>query len=231
MKTTLALIVATRAFSQPLPTFDAASVRVALPAMNVIGYNTIPGNVSYRNVSMKSLLAEAFIVKEYQVSGPAWLEQDATRYVIQAKCPRNTSQDAVRQMLQSLLEQKFKLAVHREKKEIPVYVLSIDADGLKLKKTPGETAGGFSGASTWPGNVIGDWSVSDFAEMLAPHLQRPVLDETGLKGMFQIRLNWTPDGTSIFSSVRSQLGLKLVEKNAEIEFLVIDRLEKLPTAN
>jgi uncharacterized protein (TIGR03435 family) len=140
-------------------------------------------------------------------------------------------------MLQALLMEKFKLEAHIEKKELAVYALIVDAGGPKIQKTKYEIAGGFTNGSTWPGNANGAWTLADLADMLSPLLEKPILDETGLKGMFEVRLHWTPEdksattgGASIFSALRQQLGLRLVEKNAEVQVLVIDHLERNPAS-
>jgi uncharacterized protein (TIGR03435 family) len=235
MKSLCAIFTVSFAIAQPLPTFQAASVKVAPPGMNIVGYNDLPENIAFKNLPMKTLLAEAFDVKEYQISGPPWLATDTTRYVIEARCQRSTAPDQVRLMLQALLMEKFKLAAHIEKKELAVYALTVDTRGPKIKKTKYETAGGFTDGSTWPGNANGAWTLANLAEILSPLLEKPILDETGLKGMFEVRLHWTPEdksatagAASIFNALRQQLGLRLIEKNTEIEVLVIDHLEKAP---
>jgi uncharacterized protein (TIGR03435 family) len=232
-------------FSQSRPSFDVASVKIAPPDLKAMGYNTSFGKIAYRNLPMKTILSEAYRIKEYQISGPRWLDNLDPRYVIEARCQRDAPEDQVRLMLQSLLAERFHLTVHWQKKSLPVYVLETDSrGGPRLKKTTQETPGGFSNGSSGPGGISGNLTLPDLADMLTRQLERPVVDHTGIDGMFDIALNWKPnelleyeakggskDGVSLFTALRQQLGLRLVPKKADIDLLIIDHLDKTPTAN
>ena len=217
------------------PAFDVASVKQAPgPSGDSIamGYSTTFGQIAFRNLTMKELLIEAYRVKEYQIAGPPWLDDYNIRFVIEARCPPETKDEQVRRMLQSLLGERFGLKLHHESQNLPVYGLVAEAGRTKLQKTTIETAGGFSHGSTGPGMISGNYSLPDFAHSLSRIVDRPVLDQTDLDGLFQIDLTWTAqDSASVFTAIRQQLGLKLVAKKAPIDSLVIDHLEKSPTAN
>jgi uncharacterized protein (TIGR03435 family) len=125
--------------------FDAASVKAAAPP-TVTGRGAImfrgpsggpgtkdPGRINYPNMSLKNLLMNAFDVKNYQVSGPGWL--DTERFDITATMPPETTKEQFRMMLQNLLVERFKMAVHRETKELPMYALVVGKGGPKMKES------------------------------------------------------------------------------------------------
>jgi uncharacterized protein (TIGR03435 family) len=187
-------------------------------------------------------------------------------------------------MLQALLEDRFKLKIRYEAREVPVYALTVAKGGLKLRRAeegsciPIDYASVMAGAgvgapSPQPqkplcgnggfgrtGNlVVADIpaiSIDDFSKRLSGRLDRPVIDRTGLHGMYDIHLQFAPDqvtprltpgggdlvfggpadpadptgGPSIFTAVQEQLGLKLEPTKGPGEFLVIDGAEK-PSGN
>jgi uncharacterized protein (TIGR03435 family) len=151
-------------------------------------------------------------------------------------------------MLRALLEDRFKLTLHREKKELPGYALVIGKSGLKVHEVEHE---GKSWTRFGRGSLNGhEVSMSALADRLAGRLGRPVVDDTGVKGSFDINLEWTPDqsqprgpkesaeplpvddgaGPTIFTALQEQLGLKLEPRKGPVEILVIDRVEK-PSEN
>ncbi len=92
-----------------------------------------PSRVSYRGATVTSLLMTAYEVKRYQISGPAWMDQD--RWDITAKVPEGASKEDTKIMLQNLLADRFKVTLHREKKEMPVYDL-VTKGNVKLTESP-----------------------------------------------------------------------------------------------
>jgi uncharacterized protein (TIGR03435 family) len=149
------------------PTFDVASVKPAAPIM---GGRIIvrmdggpgspdPGQISYSNVTLKNVLRLAYNVKGYQLSGPNWL--DSERYDIVAKIPKGATKEQFQVMLQNLLAERFKLKIHRETKELPIYALVVAKGGLKMKETPKDEtvqdlAGGPPPAGAGPGPNAGE---------------------------------------------------------------------------
>jgi uncharacterized protein (TIGR03435 family) len=125
--------------------FDAASVKPAIPpAPNARGMVMFrgpsggpgtkdPGRINYPNMSLKNLLMNAYDVKNYQIAGPGWL--DTERFDINATMPPDTTKEQFRVMLQNLLVERFKLAVHRETKELPMYALMVAKGGPKMKES------------------------------------------------------------------------------------------------
>ena len=187
---------------------------------------------------LRGLIFSAYEVPYWRLSGgPAWLETDA--YDIVGTFPSNTSPDQVKLMLQTLFADRFKLAIHRETKDYPVYALVVGKDGPKLKAA----ADGKHGAKNGGGHLeLHHASVAGFATYLVNATDRPVVDMTGLEGYFDITLDWRPDTPqsaassrndsrpSIYTAVQEQLGLKLEPRSAPVECIVIDHVER-PSEN
>jgi uncharacterized protein (TIGR03435 family) len=120
-------------------TFEAASVKPAAPPKGMIpmpsgGPGTKdPGRVRYPYMSMKYLLMAAYDVKVFQIAGAAWL--DTERFEIDATMPSDTTKEQFRVMLQNLLAERFKLMVHRETRELPMYSLVVARNGPKMKES------------------------------------------------------------------------------------------------
>jgi uncharacterized protein (TIGR03435 family) len=122
-------------------TFEVASVKPSAPQGNgrmMMGGGggpgtRDPGRYNMTNMPLKMLLAQAYDVKDFQVSGPSWL--DTERFDITAKVPPGATKEQFRVMLQNLLIERFRIALHREQKELPIYTLSVAKNGPKLKET------------------------------------------------------------------------------------------------
>ena len=130
------------------PEFEVASVKPAdirdrgplpflpAPVAELMGFDGgpgthDPGRIDYHGVSLKMLLARAYKLKSDQISGPGWLGSE--RYTIEAKLPPGTDADQLRLMLQKLLAERFRISLHREMKETPVYRLKVAKNGPLLK--------------------------------------------------------------------------------------------------
>ena len=194
-----------------------------------------PVSLTLRNVTLGSCVQMAYGVRFYQVSGPESLTSE--RYDILAKAARPVSPAQMRLMLRTLLASRFKLELHRENKELPVYALVVARNGQKLEnvKDAGRPDIRVSNGSFIFQNV----SMPDFAEKLSDlrTIDRPVVDRTGIQGVFDITLKSAAsamlenDGPSIFTLIQEQLGLRLEAKKAPVEILVVDHAEKVPTEN
>ena len=128
------------------PAFEVASVKPAAPMVGGgfrISMGGDPGRLNYSNVSLRDLIRAAFQLKDYQISGPDWLNNE--RFDVVAKLPDGAKESEKWAMLQTLLKERFKLEVHREKKDLPAYALTVAKGGPKMKESvpPAEdTAGG-----------------------------------------------------------------------------------------
>jgi uncharacterized protein (TIGR03435 family) len=136
-------VPATALLGQTAPVFDVASIKPAgaLQAQVAagklhIGMSIDAARVDIGSMSLADLIPLAFGVKQYQVVGPDWMNQN--RFDILAKMPEGSTKDQVPQMLQALLVDRFKLVVHRESREHPIYALIVGKTGSKLKESPPE---------------------------------------------------------------------------------------------
>lgn len=202
-----------------LSSFEVVSIK---PASNsgfpVSALNTTGGRLVAKNATVKSLVGFAYgnaqkpLSVLYQiVGGPAWIDNE--KYDVQAKLPEDGGpipEDQVRRMVQSLLEDRFKLQMHWEKRETPVYNLVIAKDGLKMKLSEDQTppvevqgpivgpldASGKQARGTYrvvlsPSGPIDSWRAeptSAFVIPLQSLADRLVIDKTGLDGLFDAEL-------------------------------------------
>lgn len=121
---------------KPSPPLDMMKLRDQVQAgkMPRFGPHISASQAQYIYMSLKDLIANAYDVKAYQITGPAWLATE--RFDILAKMPEGASQDDAPKMLQALLDERFKLAAHRDNQERPVLALEVGKDGPKLKESP-----------------------------------------------------------------------------------------------
>ncbi|HEV1284485.1 MAG TPA: TIGR03435 family protein [Bryobacteraceae bacterium] len=216
-------------------TFEVASLK---PNDSGPGHSDVDvdGNLlRMKNVTLKACIVWAFRTTDAQVSGPSWLESE--RFDIVAKAESGSPQPA---MLQAVLADRFKLAVHRETREQTLCELVVAKNGPKLKKVdPGE-----DDTTSRRGHLTATRvSMPALARFLAgPNIRlgRPVVDKTGLDGVFDFTLDWTLDSDaekspdhppSIFVALQEQLGLKLEARKGPVEVLIVDHVEKVPTEN
>jgi uncharacterized protein (TIGR03435 family) len=245
--TAVALVVPGRAQNQPettsQPYFEVASIKPSnTDPTSSSGISTGHGRLEARNVTLKRCIMGAYGVGPHQVlGGPDWLESN--RFQISAAAGQPIDDDAVLMtMLQGLLAERFKLAVHREIKTIPAFVVEIAKNGPKLER--GDAGEARTNTSTNKSGVTIDAhhaSMDSFAKILARRMELPVVNQTGLEGFFNLKLQWTPDvphasdggateAPSIFTAIQEQLGLRLRAEKAPVEILVIDHVEK-PSEN
>jgi uncharacterized protein (TIGR03435 family) len=201
----------------PAPAFEVASVKVSAPLPSGVmmfrmggGPDTSdPGRITYSGVNLKTLVARAYGVKDYQVEGPQWLEGE--RYDIIATIPKGADKDQVGLMLQRLLAERFNLTLHHESKPMAVYTLSVGKGGPKLREVdpeappppPGANASLARGAMPKGGmrmmvsptgrRLSGNITIERLCNMLSNLTDRPVIDLTELKATYSFDLSWTPD--------------------------------------
>jgi uncharacterized protein (TIGR03435 family) len=216
--------------------FEVASVRIHKSGTLIASGMQDAGRVVYGNMSLMTLILQAYQVLGYQVSGPPWL--DSERYDVAAVKPRGTTEEQSRQMLQNLLAERFSLRLHREPGEIAVYALTVGKRGPKFMRSDPATASVIRFSRYTVDGAAS--SMAGLAYILMRSTDRIVVDETGLPGLYDFHLNWAPagaeqvDGTQsalLFPVLEEQLGLKLQAKKTSIEFLVIDHAEKIPIEN
>jgi bla regulator protein BlaR1 len=210
--------------SAPPPAFDVASVKPDKSGRMGTRIMFQPGGrFTADNITLKFLIRVAYEVQDFQISGgPAWIGSD--RYDVEARAEgapqgdlRTMSEEQRkadlarrRLMIQALLADRFKLTLHKESKEAPIYALVLAKSGLKIKELPPEVKATPDPADTpdkpdpkrpprggmrmGRGELTGQGVKLTFlAEALSNQVGRTVLDQTGLKGDYSFELKWTPD--------------------------------------
>jgi uncharacterized protein (TIGR03435 family) len=234
----------TTAIAQPPLRFEVASIKPFQGSAANVYVNVSGPKVTISEYGLLGLVMTAYRVETWQISGgPPWLESD--RFNIAAKAPGDATPDPnqIQQMLQALLADRFKLKVHREKKERPVYTMVLDKKGSKLinstAASPSFTLGGGVGGMRM---AFQKQTMKYLALQLSNSggLGRQVIDHTALNGTYDFTLNWAsgsdgnapPDSNQpgLVTALQEQLGLKLEPQRAPVEILVIDHAEK-PSAN
>ena len=256
----VALFPAGELFAQA---FEVASVKPAPPPTAgkfMVQMGGDPGMVDYKNVSLKSVIARAYDMKEYQVSGPDWL--DSARFDILAKTPPNTLREQIPAMLRNLLAERFQLSAHLEKKVMPAYAILVAKTGFKLKPVDGETEDSMRMTIGPRGRQMsGPTTITNLAGSLAQIMDRPVTDLTEIKGTYNIDLEWVPDeregggilakmkamaeaastdphgdpagpnGLTLFGALQEKLGLRLESRKSPVDIVVVDSVRQAPTEN
>lgn len=230
--------------------FDAVSIKAAQPGQRGGGYNLSPGRLNAKNQSLRDLMKFAFGVEDFQLSGGSgWLNSE--HYEILATCPGETTNGDLRKMMRAMLADRFALATHRESKNISGYALHVAKTGPRLKLVEPEQHGMMLGRNRTTGQRILTATSAGMAELaiiLTTLLSQPVEDRTGLEGVFDFAMEWSPDemqpalltsgkqvqveavdgatGPSIFTAIQKTLGLTLTAQKVPVELIVIDHAEK-----
>ena len=293
------------------PDFQRLAADMQAGKMPRFGPHVDASRAEYNYMSLKDLIVTAYAVKPYQIEGPSWLSEQ--RFDIEAKMPDGSTKDDAPAMLQNLLADRFKLAVHRDKEEHKVLALIVGKNGPKLKESTGTPQDIDPNAPLQPGEASLETedgpirvtrkpdgttvmnmgkrgtmtmkfdmstqslhlessmvTMDGFADMLTNMTQigggggTQVVNMTGLKGNYEVTVEISlaavmamaraqganipaapaaagaqanspanlasdPDGgQNVYSSVE-QMGLKLEERKATVERLIVDHAEKTPT--
>jgi len=262
----------------PPAVFEAASIKPQAPSSDGSIRTMVQfppnGRLTAAGATVKTLICVAYGLSDFQVlGGPNWIGED--RYDVLAtpgsaleeqlqKMKSEDNTQAKRQMLQALLADRFKLTIHHDTKELPIYALVVAKSGSKLQETkPDDANPDAANAPAHPSNkgrmrmsvdsgsiemTATGMAMDGLARQLAQQLGSTVRNETGLKGIYDFTLHFTPDdarmdasgaggsganasladngGTSIFAAVQDQLGLKLESKKGSVEVVVVDHVDK-----
>lgn len=226
----------------PQPAFEVASIRLSPPDA---GYTSISdygtNRFTAKNLSLGLLISIAFGFDSNRISGQSD-QLDFQFYDISAKAEGDAglTREQMQPLLRNLLEHRFRLTTHRESKTVSGYALVVAKGGPKLQANKGAPQLAYIFAD---GLRIQNQSVKSLALTLATPAGRPVINKTGIEGVFDFNLKYAPNNVlshstdstdtlpDIFSAVQEQLGLKLVPQKVPIETLVIDHVDKIPIAN
>lgn len=229
------IVVVAYAQTGAAPHFEVATVKPSGDdeiKAGISGCKTGHGREVCTNVTLKRCIVGSFHTGPGQiVGGPGWLDSD--RFHIEAKAAEPADDDAVLDaMMQALLQERFHLTLHRENRNLQALVLEVAKSGPKLEKAPGGEAvtDGSHGRLT-----LKNTTMDGLAERLARVSDLPVVNRTGIDGVFNMKLAWTPEGEnpqgpnsppSLFTAIQEQLGLRLQSQKTPVAVLVIDRAEK-----
>jgi uncharacterized protein (TIGR03435 family) len=242
----------------PKPRFEVATVRLNKSGGTGAALDLRPGGrLVGTNQMVRNLIRIAFNLQPHQIiGGPAWI--DADRFDIAAKSA-DADLDAKGMMspeqftlrLQALLEERFNMKTHWETRQVPAYAMVLAGKlGPTLKAHTGNCDRESNGIVPPPGSptshcvtvanrtpssatVLGTGITMDtLARNLSNAAGRTVVDRTGLSGIYDVELAFTPEpspetpGPSLFTAVQEQLGLRLEAERAPIRVLVIDAVER-----
>jgi uncharacterized protein (TIGR03435 family) len=227
--------------STPRPEFEVASIKPGPPSDTALRVSMISehGRINYTNVTVRGLIRKAYGLKIYPPSTGGSDPLSTDRYNVIARASGDASEERTMQMLQALLEERFKLVLHREMKELRVWALMVGKNGPKFREVKDD--GSAAEISSGDGHRIKARHVSmkQLADALQGYVGDPVVDATGLTGLFDFTLDFTLDestspdrewGQTLFEAVQRQLGLKLEARKGPVQVVVIDHVEK-PSGN
>ena len=246
MRIALLILTSVAPLAQPAsaPAFEVASIRSVQPGRESIEFG--PASLTMRYVHLTACVRWAYGVQDVQVSGPPWLSD--VWFDIFAKSASPVSVAELRAMLRTLLADRFKLAVHRDSKEMTALVLTVGKDGHKLKAVDAEGSPSFqTGHLSLTGRGA---TVGQLVDFVARELRVPVVDRTGLSGRYDYFLDVEPyfseesrkamgpgdgpppDANAIVAvAMQKQLGIKVEAKKVPVEIVVVDHVEKTPAEN
>jgi uncharacterized protein (TIGR03435 family) len=260
MQSKLSLCLVLAAFGAAGQSFEVASVRpsaaMTSEAKRDIGMRVDGAQVDISMMSLADLVRQAYGLKAPQFSGASWMSSE--RYDIHAKLPAGSTQEQVPVMLQSLLTERFKLAFHRESRELQVYALMVGKGGLKLKEAATSQSRiqpdkkwVMAGSSM---RLERDMTMQALCDLLGGLVDRPLIDVTGLTAAYHVTLDIPmdelkrakmsaegnrgggesasepPGSPAMFSSLRDS-GLTVEGRKMSMDVLVVDHAERVPTEN
>ena len=243
-----AISLAAQAPAADAPRFEVASIKPANTGGNYV--ETKPGTVLVHSATLGTCIKWAYGVTFSQISGAAPAGADllnSERYEIAAKASKPVPDATLRLMFQNLLADRFKLALHRQTREMQVYALQLEKDKPKFHESEGD---GESRQQLVGSKLHRQWkwtTMAELADNLSEAMQGPIVDRTGLTGRYDFDLDLTPYLATggdrpesgrlqqdlpgmVATALREQLGLKLTATRTPVEVLVIDHAEK-PSPN
>lgn len=236
---TLAILFASTVYAQTArtPAFEAVSIKFHPEPIHVSSGNTSGTLATWTATDLLSLIVDAYNLKYYQViGGPPWIASAHYDIVARAGGDAPITKESERQMIQTMLAERFHLKVHREMREIPVYALMVSKSGSKLKDPDmNSRQGSVMVNATGVHMNYSHNTMQQLADHLSDTAGRPVLDKTNLPGEYAFKLDFSTNGNefeipSMPTALREQLGLRLESQKAPVEVLVIDSVEK-PSEN
>ncbi len=251
----LALLLAVCPVAAEEFTFEVASVKPTGAASKGTSIWTNETGFRTENTTLQSLIQFAYNAQSYQILGaPNWVKDDGwdinaknevaevDKIPLQDRKSQEARTERMRSRVRHMLEERFQLKVREEEKQLPVYALQIEKTGTKLVPVKEPKGNMRSNRSNAAGSLKGEGiDIDFFCTTLGDILERPVINETGLEGFYDIEIKYSLDtsapgkesapadditGPSIFTAIREQLGLKLTGKKGPIATWVVEKVEK-----
>jgi len=241
------------------PQFEVATIKPSDPSRPGFGINVDrSGQLHTLNTNLSELIKFAYDVHPKQIVGaPAWVDSEKFDLLAKPDLPGLPSVNQMKAMMQKLIEDRFSLKFHHEKKELSVYAITVAKGGEKIKKNETTTVPipGFGGRPQTGFNVR-NGTIAEFASVMqSQFMEQPVVDQTGLGDTrYDFVLKWTPDPSQsagfggggpaaapapvadadappdLFLAMQQQLGLKMGTTKATVDVMVIDKVDK-PSEN
>jgi uncharacterized protein (TIGR03435 family) len=217
--------------------FEVASIKLVTDAVRTTtGIQDTPALVQIANLPLRALVRMAYGVRE--VVGPGWL--DNVRFDIDAKPPAGYESKQLQMLMRNLLTDRFALRAHTESRTVQGFALTAAAGGHRLPAGTERTfLTGRQGLIQGNGRTI-----AELTNLVSDAVGAPVVDQTGLSGRYDLKLEWTPQlaapgaavqtgqaEVSIFTALREQMGLRLDSVPVPIRVVVVDSVEQTPTPN
>jgi uncharacterized protein (TIGR03435 family) len=237
------------------PGFEVATIKPNESGEANLRQLTMNGrNFVLKNGSLDDLIGFAYNVQKKQiVNGPDWADKDRYDIAGVPDVDGTPNVDQLRMMIRKLLADRYKLTFHREKRELPAFVLRTEKTGQKLiasDSTDTRPNVGFRGVPNGVTMVVTNATVAELASVLQMMvLDRPVVDQTSVAGKYDLSVTFMPDASQfngrpprqsaadgvdaapdLYEAIERQLGMKLSQEKAPVEVIAIDRVEK-PSAN
>ena len=227
------------------PDWEVATVRPSDPAAGKGQHINVRGShVLLEDTTVEQFLLMGFGLQQSQLAGePDWVKTERWNVdgVPDVQGMPNLKQ--LQGLMQEILAERFGLKVHREQRELPVFALTVAKGGPKMTVDESDPNGLFrqqnGGQNGRHAEDLKNISMPELALILQFHVDRPVVDQTGLKGKYDLKLQWTVDEApapapdappGLFTAIQEQVGLKLDRVKAPAEVLVVDAVAR-PGAN
>ena len=250
------MVVAVRAQQtdgKPPLVFDVASIKPTAPdERRGLVHSVEDRGYEVLGAPLRTIMTVAYTVTDRQISGgPDWVNSD--RWTIEAKAERRGTSDELHDALARLLEDRFKLKLRHEKRDLPCYILTVDKKGPKMARHDAADAAHEPIAGRFDDGLLRQTgknvAMSYFAFFLSRGLDRNVIDQTGLTDRYDVDYHYLPDlpnggkgpdggpmmvngqpvamdGPNIFTALREQLGLRLEKGTGPVDSLIIEHVEK-----
>jgi uncharacterized protein (TIGR03435 family) len=237
---TVVVCLGMAAFVQAQESFEAASIKPHPGVVTFAADPSVKGNrVTATASTLLDLIESAYHARRDQILGaPGWVDSD--HYDLEATAGASAiTTDQMRRMLQTLLAERFQLRIHRETRAVPMFALVVDKKGPKLRDSlPDEPSKGrITGDGSGMHMEVAKGTMAQLADRLSSNgAGQPVMDKTGLTGIYSYRLDWVnapgsdSELPSLPAALEEQLGLKLEPTKGTSAMIVIEHVER-PTGN